>query len=156
VRGDGGYFALVAMADQSLKDKQEAFVLAYIGEARFNASEAARMAGFGSPGQAGYELLKKPQIRARIDKYLEAETLNAKEVLAELTDVAKAPFRDYIEILTRNAKGEPIRVKMDLSSKVKSLELLGKHHKLFTDNVEVGAAESFLAALRDFGRDGNA
>jgi phage terminase small subunit len=144
------------LANTALKDKQEAFVLAYIGEARFNASEAARIAGFDSPGQQGYRLLKNVQIRARIDKYLEVETLNAKEVLAELTDVAKAPFRDYIEILARNEKGEPIRVKMDLSSKVKSLELLGKHHKLFTDNVEVGAAESFLTALREFGRGRNA
>ena len=145
------------MADTTLKDKQEAFILAYIGQARFNASEAARVAGFGSPGQAGYELLKKPQIRARIDKYLEAEALNAKEVLAELADVAKAPFRDFVEVLLRNEDGEPIKVRMDLSSKVKSLELLGKHHKLFSESVEVGAAESFVNALREFGRgNGNA
>src|SRR4051812_10428967 len=117
------------MADTALKDKQEAFVLAYIGEARFNASEAARIAGFGSAGQAGYELLKKPQIRARIDKYLEAETLNAKEVLAELADIAKAEWKHFITVKVDRKTGEEIEVKMDLSNKVKSLELLGKHYK---------------------------
>lgn len=140
------------MATGKLTAKQEAFVLAYIGEARFNASKAAAIAGYKDPGQAGYELKKKQEVRARIDSYLEQQSLSAKEVLAELTDVATAEWRDFVEVLARDERGDPIRVKMDLSSKIKSLELVGKHHKLFTDNVEHGAAESFLTALRDFGR----
>lgn len=145
------------MADKALKDKQEAFILAYIGQARFNASEAARIAGYACPAEEGYRLLRNAHIRARIDKYLELEALNAKEVLAELADVAKAPFRDFVEVIMRNEVGEPIKVRMDLGSKVKALELLGKHHKLFSESVEVGAAESFVNALREFGRgNGNA
>lgn len=129
--------------EPTLKDKREAFVLAYLGSARFNASEAARIAGYATPGQDGYRLLKNAQVRARIDKHLDGVTLSAKEVLAELTDVASAPFRDFVEVLLRDDDGDPIRVKMDLGSKVKSLELLGKHHSLFTDNVNHGGTVTF-------------
>jgi phage terminase small subunit len=124
--------------DPSLKDKQEAFVLAYIGEARFNASKAARMAGYSdvSAGTEGYRLLKNAHIRARIDKHLEAMTMGAAEVLAELTDVASAEWRDFLTI-KRDKDGEIVDVRMDLTAKIKSLELLGKNYKLFTDSLNL-------------------
>lgn len=112
-------------------------MLAYIGEARFNATKAAAIAGYKDPGQAGYELKKKQEVRARIDDYLEQNALTAKEVLSELTDVAVAEWREFVEVLARDEKGEPIRVKMDLTNKVKSLELLGKHHQLFSENLNI-------------------
>jgi phage terminase small subunit len=124
--------------DPSLKDKQEAFVLAYLGEARFNASKAARLAGYSdaAAGQAGYQLLKNSHIRARIDKHLEAMTMGAAEVLAELTDVASAEWRDFLTI-KRDKDGEIVDVRMDLTAKIKSLELLGKNYKLFTDSLNL-------------------
>lgn len=122
---------------KKLPPKQEAFVLAYIGEARFNASLAARMAGYKDDANAGWRLRMNAEVRARIDQFLEAVTLTAKEVLAELTDVANAPFRDFVEVLKYDKKGNPLLVKMDLSSKVKSLELLGKHHQLFSENLNI-------------------
>jgi phage terminase small subunit len=143
------------MADETpqrkLTPKQEAFVLAYIGEARFNASRAAEVAGYKDPGQAGYILKKKEEIRSRIDDYLNTVALSSTEVLAELTDVATADWRDFLTI-RRDKDGEILDVRMDLSAKIKSLELLGKNHKLFTDRLDVGAQESFANALREFGR----
>jgi phage terminase small subunit len=125
------------MAAGKLTAKQEAFVLAYIGEARFNASKAAAIAGYKDPGQAGYHLKKKEEVRARIDAYLDGIALTAKEVLVELTDVASAEWRDFITILEYDDDGKPLRVKMDLTNKVKSLELLGKHHQLFSENLNI-------------------
>jgi hypothetical protein len=63
--------------------------------------------------------------------------LGAKEVLAELTDVATAEWRDFVEVLLRDDDGKPIKTRMDLSAKIKSLELLGKHHQLFSDNLNI-------------------
>lgn len=43
-----------------------AFVAAYIGEARGNASEAARIAGYKHPGQEGHRLLKIAEIEQAV------------------------------------------------------------------------------------------
>lgn len=125
----------MATEDCKLPDRQREFVEAYIGPARFNATKAAEMAGYKDPGQSGYELKKKPEIRARIDERLAEATLSANEVLAELTDVASAEWREFVEI-KQDKLGRHLLVKMDLTNKVKSLELIGKHWKLFTDKTE--------------------
>lgn len=141
------------MADEgTLKDKREAFVLAYIGECRFNATAAARHAGYEFPEVQGSRLLGNVSVRARIDKYLDDEALNEKEILAELADVARAEWRDFITVKMDRKTGEVIEVKMDLRSKIDALELLGKNRKMFTDNVQHGVTDDFMEALREFGR----
>lgn len=125
----------MATEERKLPDRQREFVEAYIGPARFSATKAAEMAGYKDPGQSGYELKKKPEIRARIEERLAERTLSANEVLAELTDVASAEWREFIEI-KQDKMGRRLLVKMDLTNKVRSLELIGKAHKLFTDAVQ--------------------
>lgn len=125
------------MAEPSiLAPKEQAFVNAYLGSARMNASEAARQAGYKGV-HSGWENLQKPHIRARIDEILNAESMSAAEVLHHLRDVGGSEWRDHVEI-QQDKLGRRLRVKMDLSSKVKALELLGKAHKLFTDKQEIG------------------
>lgn len=140
------------MADKELKDKQEAFVSAYVGRCRFNATAAAREVGYAFPGEEGYRLLKNAHIRSRIDKLLDAEAMTDKEVLAELATVARAPFEVFVDVVSTDKEGVPVKIRFDLGAKVKSLELLGKGHKLFSESVELAAAESFIDALREFGR----
>lgn len=122
---------------KALTGKQEAFVRWYCGAARFNATEAARQAGYKDPELSGWENRQNPVIRARIDERLAAEALSPSEVLRELSDVAASEWRDHLEIQT-NKYGKTTRVKMDLSSKVKALELLGKGHQLWTDKIQHG------------------
>ena len=123
-----------------LTDKREAFIRAYVGEARFNGTEAARLAKFADPGKTAYQLLKNPHVRARIDEILATQALSANAVLAELAAVASAEWRDFTET-RRSPRGDEYEV-MDLSAKVKSLELLGKAHKLFTDKIEASGPNS--------------
>ena len=130
------------MADSSgqakrLTLKQELFIAAYLGEARGNATEAARIAGYKRPEIQGFENLRKPYIAARVSQHVSEKFANADAVLAELTDVALAEWRDFIEVIATDKQGNPVRVKMDLSNKVKALELLGKHHQLFTEKQEI-------------------
>lgn len=122
---------------RQLTIKQEAFIAAYLGEAKGNASEAARIAGYSKPAEQGYENLRKPQIASRVKEHVAAKFATADAVLAELTDVAMADWRDFIEIIARDKTGKPVKVRMDLSNKVKALELLGKHHQLFIDKQEI-------------------
>lgn len=55
-------------------EKQEAFVAAYIGEANYNATKAARIAGYALPKQSGTECLANPIIKARIREHLDSIT----------------------------------------------------------------------------------
>ncbi|MGI8475240.1 MAG: terminase small subunit [Thermomicrobiales bacterium] len=121
---------------KKLTPKQEAFVLSYIGTARFNATRAADSIGYKDAANAGHRLRRNADVRARIDEHLNTMTLTASEVLAELTDVASADWRDFLQF-KYGKEGEVVDVKMDLSNKVKSLELLGKHHQLFSDNLNI-------------------
>lgn len=102
-----------------------------------------------------------PSIRARINAILEAENASAQAVLHELTDIAFAEWKDFTE--TRyTMSGERYEV-MDMSAKVKSLELLGKAHRLFIERAEVtgkdGQAIEFTISIgetRESDGDGSA
>lgn len=130
------------MADEQkrLTLKQERFVTAYLGEAKGNATEAARISGHvgtaASLRVTGCRLLANANVRARIDEVLMAESLSAAEVLRELTDVGSAPWGSFVAFTFDPKTGDEIPVKMDLGSKVKALELLGKYYKMFTDKQE--------------------
>jgi len=123
-------------AQPKLTDKQKQFVLAYCGPARFNASEAARLAGYSEKTAhvIGWQLKNTLPIRARIDEFLEANTLTATEVLHELTDVGMRGLDECIEV---KSYGDEVSAKMDASAKMKALELLGKHHQLFSENLNI-------------------
>ncbi|MDP9364399.1 MAG: terminase small subunit [Chloroflexota bacterium] len=61
-----------ADGEPALTDRQRRFVAAFLGEARFNATEAARLAGYKDSSRAslattGWENLRKPEIKAAID-----------------------------------------------------------------------------------------
>ena len=52
-----------------MNDKRRAFVAAYLGAARLNASEAARIAGYATPGVEGHRLLKIDEIQEAIAEW---------------------------------------------------------------------------------------
>jgi phage terminase small subunit len=124
-------------AQPKLTLKQEAFIAAYLGAARGNATEAARIAGYRQPQSQGSRLLKNVDIAARVSGYVAARYADADMVLEKLSEIAFAPSFEFIEVVARDKSGKPIKVKMDLSNQVKSLELLGKHHQLFTDKIDI-------------------
>lgn len=105
------------------------------------------MAGYSekTAGQKGYELKNIEAIRARIDALLDANSLRATEILHELTDVAMRGLDEEVEV---RRYGEELSARMDASAKMKALELLGKHHKLFTDKVDHGG-EIAMVPIRE-------
>lgn len=137
-------------SDGTLIDRAEAFAVAYVGPARFNATAAARIAGYKDPAQSGWELKKNLDVRARIDELLAESTLTAKEVLRELTEMALAPTSHYQQITQVDEDtGEVLSVRQDYSAKTKALELLGKHHRLFVDKQEVELRDLSAAETLD-------
>lgn len=117
---------------KKLTNKQKLFVEYYLIEP--NGAKAARLAGYKGDDSAlasiAYENLNKPHIAALLNQKVEAAGMTATEVLAELTKLAKG---DYF--IMKN-------------DKVKCLELLGKHHKLFTERRELTGAGGGPIAVR--------
>ena len=121
-----------------LTTKQRRFVEAYCGEARFNASEAARLAGYSeNAGSEGWRLRKNPEISAHIEDRLNTYSASSAEALNELTDVAMSQWRDHVTIKTDPRTGETVDVRMDLGSKVKALELILKAHGAFVEKQQI-------------------
>lgn len=143
-----------AKGDGALTVKQQLFVEAYLGVSNGNGTDAARRAGYKGNAftlkQVAAENLAKPYIAERVQQRLDEAKgcMGADEVLAELTDVGRADWREFIEVRL-DKDGETIEAKLRLNDKLKALELLGKHHKLFTDNLEIGAKKSLVDVIRE-------
>lgn len=149
-------------ATDGLTARQRMFVELYLGECRFNATEAARAAGYKGNSitlsAVGYENLRKPQIAEAINRRIDEAAMSANEVLARLSAQARGsvdallttegyfPYLD-LEKAKRNGSIELIKkITFNDFGGVKSFELydaqaalvqLGKHHKLFTEEVDV-------------------
>jgi phage terminase small subunit len=85
---------------EAMNKKQELFVSEYLVD--LNATQAAIRAGYSrrDARNAGYRNLRRPQIKAAIDKAqaprLAKLALDADTVLAELTRIARANLLDYM------------------------------------------------------------
>lgn len=149
--------------------KQNLFCEEYLID--LNATQAAIRAGYSpdSAGDIGSENLKKPEIRARIDRALAERSrrtgVNADRVIRELARVAFVNAPDVINLSTAElqpdaseedtaaiasvkvktipaADGQGIEREIKLADKLKALELLGKHLGMYTDKVNLSGAMS--------------
>lgn len=87
-----------------LTGKQASFVDKYLGEARFNASLAAKLAGYKASSRESFEVigsenLTKPLIRKAIDDYFRMSRMTSDEVLNELSELARGSSKDKIRAL---------------------------------------------------------
>lgn len=87
-----------------LTGKQASFVDKYLGEARFNASLAAKLAGYKATSKHSFEAigsenLAKSRIRKTIDEYFRMSRMTADEVLNELSELARGSSKDKIRAL---------------------------------------------------------
>jgi phage terminase small subunit len=145
-----------------LTDKQHAFVAHYL--VCLNGAEAARRAGYpaASARQIASENLSKPDIRAAIDAALATTAMPANEVLARLTEQARASLEEFVTVRGRGValdlKAAKLRgvlhlvkkytktkqgVSIELYDSQAALALLAKHHGLLVDRQETGAPGTF-------------
>ena len=144
--------------------KQKRFIEEYLID--LNATQAAIRAGY-SPDTAysiGQENLKKPEVRAQIDKAIAERSkrtgINQDRVVVELAKIAlvnpgrvinssdatireDAAEEDLAAVQSVKVKqsrlesGEIIEREIRMYDKIKALELLGKHLGMFKNKVEV-------------------
>lgn len=140
----------------ALTDKRQIFVDEYLQ--CWNASEAARRAGYAHPGAEGHRLLKNAEIQAEISRIVEERAMSRDEVLVRLADMARSDMSDFLEFkegikvpylnleqarernrlhlikkFKYNSDGLP---EIELYSSYDALVQIGKAHSLFTDRVE--------------------
>jgi len=126
-----------------MTDKQKMFVKEYLID--LNATQAAIRAGYSenSAKEIGCENLTKHNIQEAISKEVEARTkkveITAEYVLSNLKKVAERCMQEE-EVMKYDYDSKELvgtgEYKFDSSGANKSLELLGKYLKLFTDKVE--------------------
>lgn len=143
-------------AQRELTPKQAAFVREYLID--LNATQAAIRSGYSkkTAEKIGSENLKKPEIATQLQKAMEkrgARTgVTADKVLLEIERLAMYDPKDLTEVRTpQDIAALPEDVRRAIVGwgwdkagnftiklvKQQALEMLGRHHKLFTDKVEV-------------------
>ena len=109
---------------KSLTLKQALLVKAYLGEARGNGVKAARFAGYrgneATLRAIASENLTKPNIAAEVSRRV-SKILEPDEVLTELCMIAEAQITERIKT----------------TEKLKALELVRRHHKLFEPQLKI-------------------
>lgn len=143
---------------EKLTRKQLAFIDEYF-ICGMNATEAARRLGYAHPNTQGPRLLVNVGIKSEIENRLKEKHMSADEVIARLADIARSDMSDFLEFkegiklpyldlksaaekglmklvkkFKYNASGQP---EIELYDAQSALALIGKHHQLFTDKIEI-------------------
>lgn len=160
--------------------KQRCFIEEYLVD--LNATQAAIRAGYSpeTAGAIGNENLKKPEIRARIDREMAKRSkrtgINQDRVIRELARIAfvnpanvintkdatlkeDASEDDTAAVLSVKVKtfGEDgIEREIKMADKLKALELLGKHLGMFQNNlnVDINSSEKLSDIMNQLGGEG--
>lgn len=128
------------MTADKLTPKRRAFVEAYTGEARGNALEAARMAGYKAPHPEGARLLQNATVAAAI-----------REATVQVRQEAIATREERQTMLTRVMLG----IELDrgdepaMRDRLRALELLGKMQGDFIERVEANVTTRRLPETRE-------
>jgi|SRR6185437_10785860 len=93
-------------------DKLERFVGFYCGDARFNATIAAEMAGYAVPTTSGWECMQRNDVKQAIKQRCAASAMHSEELLMLLGHEARGPG-DYIDVVTEEVwegEGDEVRL----------------------------------------------
>jgi phage terminase small subunit len=153
-----------------LTNKQKVFVEYYLQT--WNATEAARLAGYKGNNvtlrAVGHENLTKPHIKSQIQKRISELVMKSDEVLNRLSQQASGTIADFIEPvgrtfllnieklkelghLVKKIRHTKYGVEIELYSSQRALELLGKHHQLFTEKIQIEVEQEIFNIMRELG-----
>jgi hypothetical protein len=145
------------MTERPLNQKEQVFIEHYLQ--CWNATEAARRAAYKNPNKLGPRKLAEVGIQAAIHARLSELKMGADEVLTRLTDQARGSLAPFLRIsgdgelagfdlsadkplhllkkasVTRRTfkDTDETTVSIELYDAQAALTLLGKHHKLFSE-----------------------
>lgn len=119
-----------------------------------NATKAAEETGYKNPNKLGPRIRQRPKIRAAIDQYFAFQEMPATEVIARLSQQARAEYADYITeagavdlaAMKRDRKLHLVKgIKFDRNGRMmiefydahQALVDVARYHGLFKDNLNI-------------------
>lgn len=138
---------------KKLTQKQQRFVDEYIISG--NATQAAIKAGYSKKTAAvtANENLKKPYIKAAIDKRNDEikseKTADMTEVMEYLTSVMRGKQTESVA----TAKGVYNDIPVGAKDRIKAAELIGKRHGAWTDKKEINGNLDIEIGMGDYDDD---
>jgi phage terminase small subunit len=136
-----------------LTDKQKVFIEKYLE--CWNASEAARQAGYKNPQYSGYENLTKPYIQERIQQRLLGFIMDADEAMSRLSEQGRSDMAVFLDCIGEGGQLDLTKVKksgkahliksiswtrygprLELYDAQRALELVLKVHGRFKETVD--------------------
>jgi phage terminase small subunit len=134
-----------------LTRREKKFLEAYLGEAKYNGTEAATIAGFRAKSRASMatmasETMRSPQIAARLREHFEASTRSADADLAELDRLAHSEDSKW-ETPICNKEGVVVGHRFEPRDKVRALEIKLKARGMLSENILIKSIPSTPAEL---------
>ena len=134
-----------------LTQKQKTFIDAYCSVSKFNATDAARRAGYKHPEVQGSQNLAKlsVEISKRMQELREksgASIMNQQELAEFFTRVTQGQETEKVVANT----GKVVEVPVSMKDRIKTAELLGKSYGMFIDKKEVSGDMNIDIGVGDY------
>lgn len=121
-----------ARSKNHLTPRERTFVEAYVGDAKLDAYKAATAAGAEEPRSLAWRMMNRARVRNAISRRICKRVAGKQELLGELSEVATAPWRDFIKV-QMDENGEMLGVSMNLGDKLKAADMLLKAQGAYID-----------------------
>ena len=139
-----------------VRDRERLFVEEYLRG--WNANEAARRAGYGTPEKAAPRVLHRPSVQAAIRQRISEKAMSADEVLLRLAEMARGDMGDFLTdggsiniakareagklhlVKSFTEAGDKSGARIELYDAQAALEKVGKALGLFKERVEFSGA----------------
>lgn len=136
---------------KKLTAKQSAFIDAYLGEAKMNATQAARIAGYKHPEVQGAENLRKlrPYISKTMNKRHSDAIATQEEIQQFFTAVVRGEVKE--EVVSNN--GKILEVPASTKDRLKAAECMGRAYGMFTERKEISGTMDINIGVGDYDDD---
>lgn len=136
---------------KKLTAKQSTFIDAYLGEARMNAAQAARIAGYKHPETQGAENLRK--LRPYIDEVMNKRHSNAIATQEEIQKFFTSVLRGEVKEEVVSNSGKILEVPASTKDRLKAAECMGRAYGMFTERKEISGTMDITIGVGDYDED---
>lgn len=136
---------------KKLTAKQSAFIDAYLGEAKMNATQAARIAGYKHPEAQGAENLRK--LRPWIDEVMSKRHSDAIATQEEIQQFFTSVVRGEVKEEVVSNSGKILEVPASTKDRLKAAECMGRAYGMFTERKEISGNLNIEIGMGDYDED---
>jgi phage terminase small subunit len=136
---------------KKLTNKQLTFIDAYLGEAKMNSVQAARIAGYKNPKVQGAECLRK--LRPWIDKAMNERHTEAIATQEEIQKFFTSVLRGEVKEEVVSNSGKILEVPASTKDRLKAAECMGRAYGMFTERKEISGNLNIEIGMGDYDED---